>query len=214
MFFIWAGRIGALIFFGVFFSAPAQAADWQLARHDEARDIHVYVRDTAGSSYKNFYAVTRVQASVSTVAAVLTDISAMPEWIARLKSAKLIKRNGRNEAWALCIYKLPYPFIEREALVHATLSTEKNGAITLRTEAVAGAVSGASPARVRLLNMRGVWRVSAEEGGRAKIEMWGSGTPGGYVPPLLFNYNLADEPAQTLRQLRKMILRPKYLPQK
>jgi len=43
-----------------------------------------------------------------------------------------------------------------------------------------------------------------------RIEMWGQGEPGGYMPPLLFNYNLPDEPAQTLRHLRQMLMREKY----
>jgi len=30
------------------------------------------------------------------------------------------------------------------------------------------------------------------------------------MPPLLFNYNLPDEPAQTLRHLRQMLMREKY----
>jgi hypothetical protein len=30
------------------------------------------------------------------------------------------------------------------------------------------------------------------------------------VPSILFNYNLPDEPVQTLRNLRKMLTREKY----
>jgi len=42
------------------------------------------------------------------------------------------------------------------------------------------------------------------------VELWGSGDPEGFVPALMFNYNLPDEPLQSLRQLRKMLLRDKY----
>ena len=45
-------------------AAPAPADDWTLARSDSARDLRVYLRDTPGSSYKRFYATTRVPASL------------------------------------------------------------------------------------------------------------------------------------------------------
>jgi hypothetical protein len=187
----------------------SQGADWQLARHDDARNILVYVRDVSDTSYKGFYAVTHVQARLGSVVAVLSDVPAMPEWIARMKSAKLLKRTGDSDVWLHNVYKLPYPFIEREVVLHVSLKQDKNGVVEINTRAEKGLIP-ANPARVRLVSMSGTWRLTPEANGNVKIEMWGQGNPGGYVPPVLFNYNLPDEPSQTLRQLRKMILRAKY----
>jgi hypothetical protein len=182
---------------------------WQLVRSDTARDIRVYLRDVPGSSYKSFYATTRTKAGLASVVAVLTDVPALPEWIARLKAARLIKREGDQQLWVHSVYGLPYPFLEREAVLHSTLSQDKSGVVEIVTRAERGAIA-ASPHRVRLTNMHGVWRLTAETGGTVKIEMWGRGEPGGYMPPLLFNYNLPDEPLQTLRNLRQMLTREKY----
>lgn len=188
------------------FAAPE---GWQLVRSDTARDIRVYLRDVPGSSYKSFYATTRTKAGLASVVAVLTDVQALPEWIARLKSARLIKREGDQQLWVHSVYGLPYPFLEREAVLHSALSQDKSGVVEIVTRAERGAIA-ASPNRVRLTNMHGVWRLTAETGGTVKIEMWGRGEPGGYMPPLLFNYNLPDEPLQTLRNLRQMLTREKY----
>ena len=46
--------------------------------------------------------------------------------------------------------------------------------------------------------------------GGTKIELTGRGEPGGYMPSLIFNYNLADEAQQTVRLLRQMLIRPQY----
>lgn len=191
------------------FALPARAEQWTLARTDEVRDIRVYLRDTPGSSYKRFYATTRVPASLSTVVAALSDVSAMPEWIARMKSARLLRRDANREVWIHSVYHLPYPFLEREAVLHAVLRQDKSGAVEIVTRAEPGFVP-ANPRRVRLGDMHSVWRLTPEKNGVVKIELWGEGAPGGYVPHLLFNYNLPDEPQQTLRNLRQMLLREKY----
>ena len=194
-----------------FLLAPASwaAEDWHLARHDDSRDIQVYTRAAPGSDYDNFYAVTRVNANLGSVVAVLSDVSAMPEWITRLKSARLLKRQADSEVWIYSVYKLPYPFMEREAVLHSTLKQGSDGVVDVQTRTEPGLVPR-NPKRVRLLNMQGRWRLTPEKNGVVKIEMWGAGAPGGYIPALLFNYDLPNEPAQTLRHLRQMLTRDKY----
>lgn len=190
-------------------AAPAPADAWTLVRTDSARDLRVYLRDTPGSGYKRFYAITRVTASLSTVVAALSDVHAMPEWISRMSSARLLRRDGNREAWVHSVYKLPYPFIEREAVLHSTLRQLPSGVVEIATRAEPGFIP-ANPRRVRLTRMSGLWRLTPEKKGVVKIELWGEGEPGGYVPHLLFNYNIADEPQQTLRNLRQMLMRDKY----
>lgn len=189
---------------------PAPAAAWDLARNDTERDIRVYVRAVPHSSYKSFYAVTRVKTPLGSVVAVLSDVPAMPEWIARMRSVKLLRRSADSELWVHARFRLPYPFLEREAVLHSSLQQDaQSRVVTIVTRSVPGFVPP-SKARVRLLKMHSTWKLTPEKNGLVRIEFWGEGEPGGYVPPLLFNYNLPDEPALTLRHLRQMLTREKY----
>lgn len=201
---LWAASL--ILTAQVTWAAPV---DWQLVRRDDARDIRVYLREVPGSSYKGFYATTRVKTGLSSIVAVLTDVSALPEWIARLKTAKLIRREANREVWVHSVYQLPYPFIEREAVLHSVLRQDRSGVVEIMTRAENVKIPH-HPNRVRLGNIQSIWRLTPEKGGDVKIEIWGQGEPGGYIPPLLFNYNLPDEPLQTLRNLRQMLLREKY----
>ena len=126
-----------------------------------------------------------------------------------MSSARLLRREGNREAWIHTVYKLPYPFVEREAVLHSTLRQLPSGVVEIATRAEPGLVP-ANPKRVRLTRMSGLWRLTPEPRGVVKIELWGEGDPGGYVPHLLFNYNIAGEPQQTLRNLRQMLTREKY----
>lgn len=213
-------RYPLLVLLLCFFTASAGAAansseqknsagEWRLSRQDTTREIRVYMRDVPGSSYNSFYAITRVQTRLTSVVAVLADVPAMPEWITRLRAVKLIKREADRDVWVHSIYRLPYPFLEREAVLHSTLRQDKDGVVEISTRPEKGFIP-ANPKRVRLLNMNSIWRLTPEKNGFVKIEMWGEGDPGGYVPPVLFNYNLPDEPAQTLKHLRQMLTREKY----
>jgi hypothetical protein len=190
-------------------SEVGHAGQWQLVRNDDTREIRAYLRTVPDSEYKSFYATTRVKASLSSIVAVLSDVPAMPEWIARMRSAQLLRREANREIWVHGIYKLPYPFLEREAVLHSVLTQGKKGVIEVTTRAVGGYINN-HPKRVRLMNMYSIWRLTPEKNGIVKIELWGQGDPGGYVPPLLFNYNLPDEPVQILRNLRQMLMREKY----
>lgn len=197
----------SLIFF---MTLPIQVTAWELSRNDGERGIRVYLRDNPASSYKSFYAVTHVKNTLGAVVAVLSDVPAMPEWIARMKAVKLLRRNADKELWVHARYRLPYPFLERETVLYSLMRQDlATKVVTITTKSVPGFLI-ANKERVRLTNMNSTWKLTPEEGGMVRIEFWGEGEPGGYVPPILFNYNLPDEPVQTLRNLRKMLTREKY----
>ena len=188
-----------------------RADGWTLAREDKARDIRVYVRDMPGSDYQSFYAVTRMAVRIDSVVAVLSDVPAMPEWIVRMVSVRLLRREPDRELWVHAHYRLPYPFLDREAVLHSRLQQDvRSGQVTIVTRSVPGMIAPGREKRVRLAGVHSTWKITPEPAGRVRIEFWGQGEPGGYVPPLLFNYNLPDEPLQTLRNLRQMLIRDKY----
>lgn len=191
----------------LFLSAPAWAADWQLRKQDEQRQIRVYLRDRSDRQYHDVYAVTRLPGSVHQVEAVLADIAAMPQWAPRVVHARALKRQD-SQAWIYIQYRLPYPFKARDAVVLSQRS-QHEGVVTIRSQAVPGWVRE-RPERIRLHNLQSTWKLSPAGDGQVKVELWGVAEPGGLVPSMVYNYNLADDAIQTLRQLRRMAQRSKY----
>jgi hypothetical protein len=193
------------------FAAPAHAAtDWQLAREDRDRNIQVFVRGEPGQPYHAVYALTRLQVPASAVLAVLQDVPAAPEWVVRVSESRLLRREG-DQRWVYSNYQLPYPFLARDAVLHSVIRHGAGGVVSMDTVAVPDMV----PLRarhVRLTGFHSLWTITPEANGWVKVELWGEGNPGGYIPSWLFNYSLPDEPVQTLRNLRRMALRPKYQP--
>lgn len=191
------------------FALPLQAADgWQLRKQDAERQIRVYLRDRGDRQYHDVYAVTRLPGSVQQIEAVLADIPAMPEWAPRVVHAHVLKRQD-SQAWIYIEYRLPYPFKARDAVVLSKRSRDDD-VISIHSQAVPGWVRN-KPDHVRLDNLQSTWRLSPLADGQVKVELWGVAEPGGLVPAMVYNYNLADDAIQTLRQLRRMAQRSKYL---
>ena len=186
----------------------AAAADWRLVRADQERDIHVYVQGDPAQPYHRFYAQAHLQAPLSAVLAVLTDVPSAPEWVVRVEQARLLRRQG-TESWEYTAYHLPYPFLSRDAVLHTVITRDSSGAITLDSHAVPGLVDP-RPRYVRLEDAHSTWKLSPQPGGWLLIELWGDGAPGGYIPSWLYNYSLPDGPVQTLRNLRRMVQRARY----
>lgn len=188
-------------------SAPGLAADWKLHKQDKEREIRVYLRDQPDRVFHDVYAVTQMPGTVAQVEAVLADIPAMPQWASRVSQARLLKRQ-KSQAWIYIAYRLPYPFKPRDAVV-LSKRTRSDDAVTIRLQAIPGLVSE-RPETIRLESLESTWKLSPAGTGQVKVELWGVGEPGGLIPAMLYNYNLADDVTQTLRQMRRMALRPKY----
>ena len=95
--------------------------EWELAKEDTQRNIQVYLRPQLTNPYDEFYTQTTVPQPIETVLAVLADIGAWPQWLARIKKVQVLKKQD-NQSWVYVIYKLPYPFVERDTVLYARLS--------------------------------------------------------------------------------------------
>lgn len=188
----------------------AFANDWELVREDAQRHITVYTRAQHNSIYDEFYAQTVVPQSLETVVAVLSDINAWPQWLARIKEVKLLKKADKQR-WLYLVYKLPYPFSERDAVLYTQLQRQPTE-VTIHASSLPNYALPfvVAKKRVRLNQLNSTWKLTPLPTGGTKIELSGRGEPEGFMPALLFNYNLPDEPQQSLRMLRKMLLRPQY----
>lgn len=187
------------------------ADEWELARNDTQRQIQVYVSPQENNAYHQFKAQTIVEQPLNTVLAVLSDINAWPQWLARIKLVNILKKE-KDHSLVYVVYKLPYPFVERDMVIYNRVQYLNTGAILIKAQAQTNyrLPPNIIAKRVRLTNFSSTWRITSLAQNRTLIELWGQGDPEGFVPALVFNYNLPDEPLQSLKQLRKMLLRPQY----
>lgn len=204
-------RVLSFVILSLLMQVSYAQPEWELSKEDTQRSIQVFTSSQEDSSYHQFKAVTLVPQNPQTVLAVLSDIPAWPQWLARIKQVKVLKKE-KDRSWVYVVYKLPYPFVERDMVVYNQVQSLVTGQIIIKTQALNNYPMAVESdvKRVRLTNFKSTWQLSPLAKSGTKVELWGSGDPEGFVPALIFNYNLPDEPLQSLRQLRKMLLRDKY----
>ena len=104
------------------FRAAAAAEGWKL--EGEKDGIISYSRVVEDSKYHAFKATTTIDATMAQIGAVLRDVPNYPEWMAKVKTAEVLKRYSPNDMDVYLILNFPWPTSDRDTV--ATAKTEIN----------------------------------------------------------------------------------------
>jgi hypothetical protein len=206
---VWvlAGLTGAAL-------AQTQAeADWHLRQGDETTPVQVWLRPR-GDEVPAFRAVTRVQARLATLVALLLDPGRMPQWVDRVQSAVPLPPPDAGSALTHLVFDMPWPLDDRDAVVLSRL-TQDAATRAVNIDGVAASERLApTPGRVRMPSFEARWRFAPLGGGWVEVEFTGFGDPGGSLAsPLLRGFAAAavwQSPWQTMHALRRMIGLPEF----
>jgi hypothetical protein len=199
---------------GLVSAGPAEtAAGWHLKTVDEARGIEVYVRPRA-DRHREFLAITRVSARLSSVAAVLQDTKAMPRWLYRTREVQVLESPEPTRGLLRVITNLPWPLTDREAVIEwRMVQDEASGEVSLDAVA-AGHRAPPIEGTVRMPELESHWRLKPMPGGVVEVRLSGFGHLGGNLsfPPLraFMSTSIWQAPLESLRGLREMVQLPDY----
>jgi hypothetical protein len=189
-------------------SAAAQdAAEWQPRQTDESSGAAVATRERS-DGLTEFRATVRSNARLSSLVAALLDIDRMPAWVYRVRSVTRIESLGDSEGVDRVVLGMPWPFKDREALVHWTLEQDPATlAVTLRGSAVPDKLPR-NDAFVRMPTFESQWRFTPAADGTVAIEFEGHGNPGGSLASPLLRAFVASAIWQGLRALQAAVAQP------
>lgn len=213
----------ALALAGLLPGVAAQAqpeTPWQLRHTDPDTGTQVWLRDR-GDQVPAFRASTRVQARLSSLAALLLDSERLPEWVYRTRSVQRLQQDDPQQGVSLVVTAMPWPLDDRESVVAWRLQQAASTRIvTLRGRGVEPAgqpwLPEPAPDRVRMPSFASQWVFAPVAGsaGQVDVVFEGHGDPGGSLAsPLLRGFVAAaiwEAPLQTINALRRMLQRPEY----
>jgi hypothetical protein len=186
----------------------ARAQEWKIAKTGDG--IEVSTRVMPGWGMKEFRAITRVNARLSGVVAVLEDVSAYPQWFADCKEANVLKSAGPLERWVYFVNSAPFPLRDRDMISHMTFSQDPaTGVVAVLLRGDPGAAPSRS-GRIRVPRIEGFWRFLPLHEGEVEIQYELRSDPGGSIPNWLANSTVAGAPWKTLAGLRPMVAAAKY----
>ena len=193
-------------------SATAEVANttntWRLNKEEKC--IEFYLRNTKNSAVMSFKATMTVKSRLSSVLAVIGDVSSFPRWLYLCRSAVTLSSSDETRLINYIVLDMPWPLLDRDSLIVASPSQNKS---TRRIEIKMHAepkyvlkVSG----RVRIETMYGRWSLTPVGSGEVNIIYEMTADPGGNIPKWLVNSMIADLPFYTLLNLREVIKEDKY----
>ncbi|MBK9255273.1 MAG: hypothetical protein IPM42_07295 [Saprospiraceae bacterium] len=181
--------------------------DWTKVKDSDG--ILILIKDTPGSSIKQFKAITTFKEDILTIVKALQDVESMHVWYDRVKSVKTLQKISDTQAIYLLEYSLPFPFQNRYSTLKGTLSySDSNKKAKIETAYIPYSEKVADIKNPMITKIRSSWSIEAGQNGVSSVIHEGFMDPEGNVPVWAVNKDVADAPLKSLLALKKIL--PNY----
>lgn len=203
-------RILVFSFLAFLLAASARASDWELAL--DRHEVRVWTRTIPGYPIRELRAETTVKSTLNGLVALLMDTDNAARWIYRTDRIDLLKRDDASGSFLIRVMTdFPWPLTDRDAVVEGRITQDAGtGVISVSSRAVTLNAYPAMEDFVRMPDMEGTWTFQPLGQGQVRVVMTMRADPGGNIPAAVINLIVHETPYRTLRELRKVIVEPRY----
>jgi len=192
----------------VSFSSTAQEAEWDLRK--DKNGIKVYVREAKDSPFKELKMKFSIEASMSTVVALLQDIEAIPDWVYKCNESYVVEKINTKEEYYYNLMDFPWPMSDRDLILKSKLYQDPVTKV-LRSESYA--IANKIPVKegvVRIKETNLWWEFTPKSNNLIEVDYYLKSNPGGYLPAWIVNLAIDQGPIQTVKRFLKILKDPKY----
>jgi hypothetical protein len=181
-------------------------------KYEQSSDgVVAYTRTVPDSKFKEYKVETEVTATLSQVAAVLMNVSDLPQWVDRCAEASILKDISPTESILRTVTASPFPLKNREAIAHGKLYQDQKTKVVVMLSSGRPDFLPPNSKYERVTKLRGKWILSPKAGGKVYIQLIGHTDPGGVIPASIANHFVVRIPFITIKNLRNQIKKPKYV---
>ncbi len=179
--------------------APVLAQSWEPVLREE--NLQIYRRAYPGSPLQEIRGVTRVEASLNALMALLKDADFNRQWVYRSGGARILDEEGYARAYVYGIVDAPWPMQDRDTVVRFDYSQDADSAeITIKIENFPDYIP--SDGRyVRVPDFGGFWALRPRADGWVEVTYQVYGDPGGWVPVWVANFAAVTSVTRTLQNM-------------
>jgi len=182
-----------------------QVAAWEVVHREE--NLLVQRRPYAGSALMEIKGVTRLDASLGAIMALLKDDGFNHRWVYRSGGARILREEGYVRAYVYGIVDAPWPMTDRDTVVRFDYRQEAGtGVITIDIMNFPDFVPH-EDSFVRVPDFGGHWRLRPEAHGQVEVTYQVYGDPGGWIPVWLANRAAALSVTRTLQNMPAAVQR-------
>lgn len=188
----------------------AQVDDsWETTREGAARgEVSTYAKQVDGSPVKAFKGVVELQASMTSVLAVITAVDTFPEWIFQNQSAERL--TSKHKERILMSFNGIWPVSDRDVVLANTLSQDaESRVITLHSVNAVG-FADKRDGFVRIPSLDNQFTITPLPDGWVRVKFETFVDPGGSVPVWLANLVATKAPYVTLEGIKEQLQKPRF----
>ncbi|MBN8852541.1 MAG: hypothetical protein BGO55_02185 [Sphingobacteriales bacterium 50-39] len=182
--------------------------EWNLKKDENG--IKVYSRSSEHTNYNELRVEMTLQASLSSVAALVLDIGNYPNWSFNTKQTSILKTIGPSELYFYSEIHSPWPASNRDLAIHLVVAQDPNTKVmTIHAEELPNYIP-VKEGLVRVPLSDEVWTVTQANNGFIKIDYRITIDPGAGTPAWLINMFSVKGPFETFSHVREQLKAPKY----
>lgn len=185
------------------------AGNWETTREGDRRgEVSTYAMKVDDSPVKAFKGVVELQASMTSVLAVITAVDTFPDWIFQNQSAERL--TSEHQERILMAFSGIWPVSDRDVVLANTLSQDADSrVITLHSVNAAG-FADKRDGFVRIPALDNQFTIAPLDDGWVRVKFETFVDPGGSVPVWLANLVATKAPLVTLEGIRDQLQKPRF----
>ena len=200
---VWVAWVFVAVAVGAVPTA-ALAGGWKVV-HQEA-GVTVSQKEIEGRDLPIFRGATVINADIYELLGVLQDVANHPLWMHRCKEAQVLERYGEFHVLHYNRTDAPWPVSDRDTVLESKIDVSPEKAtVTVRFKATKSPLRGEVADVVRMLRLRGYYKLTALSGTRTRVEYQVDADPGGSLPVWVVKMASQDMPVNTLTNLRARV---------
>lgn len=175
---------------------------WEFVKEKDG--VQLFTRQETGKNLKLFKGVAEINEPADKVFALIEDVNHTEWWDAKISQIKVLLYEKNKLAQYYMIYKMPWPFKDRDMSVNVTASINSaNGEFQLIATPLAD-VSPESKDLVRIKDFRQKWTIKPVNN-RTHVELEFYVDAIDNIPGWIVNLALIETPINSIKSIRQLL---------
>lgn len=189
--------------------AEASETAWRLDRDKDG--IQIYTRAVQGSDFRAIRGETRIRGRLSSVVALLQDMSFWPKLNRIISSARVHQQLSETESLVYLQMNMPWPVSDRDVLNRRQVrQDERTMVVELKEAATTSATLPTDSSYVRIVRSTQSWTLTPGGDGTVDVSWFTHTDPNGPIPAAVVNMLSVGAPFESLTTMRDAIEGGKY----
>ncbi|MEM9918954.1 MAG: START domain-containing protein [Bacteroidota bacterium] len=202
--FLWS----FILLFFTLASTAQDAYEWKFKK--EKSGIKVYTRDVSDTNLKELKITLEVQASMSSIVALLMDVDEYQNWVYRCAKSKTVKVIDQNHTYDYYVVDFPWPMADRDLMAYSYIEQDPETKVLTSITKARPDYTPKNDGYVRIIQHINKWVFTPLAPNRVAVEYTLNSSPAGSIPNWLVNMAIDQGPVQSMLRFRDMLNNQPY----